>query len=65
MQCTNCGREISEDCCQQLTTEYIQDKPVCRDQFTCYPVLVKNPYSKHMATVNKNAARFAARGVSF
>ncbi|CVK18507.1 hypothetical protein SPSPH_045790 [Sporomusa sphaeroides DSM 2875] len=63
MQCINCGRELREDCCQQLTNECIQDKPVCSDQFTCYPRLVVNLKSKHMPTVYKNATRYVARGV--
>lgn len=63
MYCTNCGKEISEDNCQQRITEDCQCQDVCRDQYDCYPRLIKNPHSRHMPTVYKNATRYVARGV--
>jgi len=61
--CTNCGKEIPcEEGCHEITTDDRQYQPVCRDQYECYPRLVKNLHSKHMSVVNKNAARYAARG---
>lgn len=62
MYCTNCGKEISEDNCQQRITEDCQCQDVCRDQYSCYPRLVKNPKGK-MAAAIKNATRYVARGV--